>query len=117
MRFVPRQIRLFGPDGLPLAPGTLITARPSGEQTIVGFDGVVDYNAGGNDRRLVAGASEAPVCVAEIEPARLTTAAEADALPRFDCRAGLPGVLANHDPAPLGKRGRTGATIAASNRH
>lgn len=116
VRFVPRQIRLFGPDGVPLAPGTLITARPSGEQTIVGFDGVVDYNAGGKDRRLVAGGSDAPVCVAEIDPARLTGAAEADALPRFDCRAGLPGVLAADDPAPSGKRAQVGATIAASNR-
>lgn len=115
-RFIPRQIRLIGPDGEPLAAGTLITARPSGEQTLAGFDGVVDYNAGSNDRRLVAGGGEGPVCVAEIDPARVSKAAEADALPRFDCRAAEPGVLAQDDPTQVEKRVKSGRALASNRR-
>ena len=116
VRFIPRQIRLIGPDGEPVAAGTLIKALPSGDQTLAGFDGVVDYNAGGNDRRLVVGGGDGPVCVAEIDPARLTKAAEADALPRFDCRAGPPGVIARDEPPPPGRRARSGTALVASNR-
>ena len=116
VRFIPRQIRLIGPDGEPVAPGTLIKALPSGEQTMAGFDGVVDFNAGGSDRRLVVAGEGGPLCVAEIDPAQLTIAAEADALPRFDCRPGMPGVLAQDVAAPPATRSRSGATLAASNR-
>ncbi|MCA1660996.1 MAG: fimbria/pilus outer membrane usher protein [Novosphingobium sp.] len=94
VRFVPRQIRLFGPDGAPLAPGTVLRALPSGEDLMAGFDGVVDFNAGGADRRLIALGLGGPVCQAEIDAELLEDAAAPDALPRFDCRAVAPGVLA-----------------------
>ena len=116
VRFIPRQIRLIGPDGLPLAPGTLIKALPSGEQMLAGFDGVVDYNVGGNDRRLVVAGEAGPLCVAEIEPDRLKTAASPEDLPRFDCRAGMPGLLAQEDPPKPDRRGKPGSELAGRNR-
>ncbi len=116
VRFIPRQIRLIGPDGEPLNPGTLIKALPSGEAMMVGFDGVVDYNAGGNDRRLVVAGEAGPLCVAEIDPDLLKIAASPEDLPRFDCRAGIPGVLASDDLVPPDRRSKQGTTIAGRNR-
>ena len=99
VRFRPRQIRLIGPDGAPLAPGTVIKALPSGELTMAGFDGVVDYNAGGSDRRLVVSGEAGPLCIAEIDPTRLIAVPISEDLPRIDCRAALPGVLAEDNRA------------------
>jgi outer membrane usher protein FimD/PapC len=114
VRFIPRQIVLRGPDGAPLAAGTMLRAQPSGELLMVGFDGVVDFNAGGSDRRLVASGEAGPACVAEIDPARLGQGAAPDALPHFECRAGLPGVLTENVAEPEPKR--AGRGLAARNR-
>ncbi len=116
VRFIPRQIRLIGPDGEPLAPGTLIKALPSGEAMLAGFDGVVDYNAGGNDRRLVVAGEAGPLCVVEIDPDQLKIAASPEDLPRFDCRARIPGVLVQDDPPQTGQRGKPGSELAGRNR-
>ena len=116
VRFIPRQIRLIGPDGSPLPAGTLIKALPSGELTMAGFDGVVDYNAGGNDRRLVVSGEGGPVCVAEIDPARISAAASSDDLPKFECRTAMPGVLAEIEPPAPRLRGKASAELARRNR-
>ena len=83
---------------------------------MAGFDGVVDYNAGGNDRRLVVAGEAGPLCVAEIDPDLLKIAASPEDLPRFDCRAGIPGVLASDDLVPPDRRSKQGTTIAGRNR-
>ncbi|QGN54898.1 fimbria/pilus outer membrane usher protein [Novosphingobium sp. Gsoil 351] len=113
VRFIPRQIRLIGPNGQPVAPGTLIKALPSGEQTMAGFDGVVDFNAGGGDRSLAVAGEDGAQCVAEIDRAQLDAATSPDDLPRFECRAAMPGVLAQ-DTA--GERATSGAMLAGRNR-
>jgi len=112
VRFVPRQIRLIGPDGAPLAPGTVIEARPSGEPSMVGFEGVVDFNAGGSDDRLVVAGPGGPFCIAAIDVARLGQAAAPDALPRFDCHAASPGTIAQIAPP----RATGGPRLARRNR-
>ena len=116
VRFIPRQIRLIGPDGAPLPAGTLIKALPSGDQTMAGFDGVVDYNAGGNDRRLVVTGEGGPACVAEIDPARIIAAASPEDLPKFECRTAMPGVLAENEPQTSRHRGKAGTELARRNR-
>ena len=117
VRFSPRQIRLIGPDGAAVAAGTVIKALPSGELSMVGFDGVVDYNAGGNDRRLVVSGDAGPLCVAEIDPATLMAAPVSEDLPRFDCRAGSPGMLVGEDRDEPLPNSRRGAKLAEHNRH
>ena len=116
VRFVPRQIRLAGPDGQPLAPGTLLQALPSGEQLMAGFDGVVDFNAGGSDRRLVVPGPGGPVCVADIDLSAFGPAPADDVLPAFECRAGMPGVIAQAEPAPAGRKLRSGGSLARRER-
>ena len=116
VRFIPRQIRLLGPDGAPLPAGTLIKALPSGEQTMAGFDGVVDYNVGGNDRRLVVSGEGGPVCVAEIDLARIVAAGSDADLPTFACRAAMPGALAANEPSAPLVRGKRAAQSVGRNR-
>ena len=116
VRFSPRQIRLIGPDGAALAAGTVIKALPSGDLTMVGFEGVVDYNAGSSDRRLVVSGEAGPLCIAEIDPAKLMAAPVSEDLPRFDCRAGMPGVLVQRDRAEPDANDPRGAEMATRNR-
>jgi len=112
VRFVPRQIRLTGPDGQPLAPGTMLQALPSGESLMAGFDGVVDFNTGGSDRRLAVPGEGAPACVAEIDLTALSRATGDEAMPVFQCRAGLPGVIAKAEAAPAARKQRSGRGFA-----
>jgi outer membrane usher protein FimD/PapC len=116
VRFVPRQIRLLGPDGAPLAPGTMLRAMPSGEQLMAGFDGVVDFNAGGEDRRLVAEGLGGGFCLAEIDTDRLGEPSSPQALPSFACRAVSPGTLAEAAPQPGKRKKRSGGALASRSR-
>ena len=116
VRFVPRQIRLAGPDGQPLAPGTILQALPSGEQLMAGFDGVVDFNAGASDRRLVVPGPGGPFCVADIDLPMLADVTNTEALPAFACRAGTPGVIAQVAPEPPVRKQRRSGGFAARNR-
>lgn len=116
VRFVPRQIRLTGPDGRPLAPGTILQALPSGEQLMAGFDGVVDFNTGGSDRRLMVPGDSGPVCVADIDLAPFGPAGDDQAMPGFECRAGVPGVIAAADPAEAKRKKRRGGGYASRER-
>jgi len=116
VRFVPRQIRLAGPDGQPLAPGTILQALPSGEQLMAGFDGVVDFNAGGSDRRLVVPGPGGPFCIAEIDLPALAAASDTEAMPAFECRTGMPGAIAQAEPEPTARKQRLSGGLAARNR-
>jgi outer membrane usher protein FimD/PapC len=106
LRFVPRQIRIAGPDGQPLAPGTLLQALPSGEQLMAGFDGVVDFNAAGSDRRLAVLGESGPLCVADIDLA--ASAPSGDELPAFACRKDLSGIVAQASPQSRSRAKRGG---------
>ena len=86
VHFVPRQIRLVKPDGMPLIAGLLLKALPSGEETITGFDGLVDFNEGGADRRIAAMGDGENACIADIPRDELTTRAQPEALLQFVCR-------------------------------
>ena len=116
IRFVPRPIRVTGPDGEPLAAGTLLQALPSGEPMMAGFDGVVDFNAGGSDRRLVVPGPGGPFCIAEIDLSSAAVASESAALPTFECRAGMPGAIARAEPAPPVRKQRRSGALATRNR-
>ena len=93
VRFVPRPIRLIGIDGAPLAAGSVVVAQPSGERTMVGFDGVIDFNAAGDDRWVSLVRGDEPACFAEIDPLALAAADTAEAPPQFACRLGEPEAL------------------------
>lgn len=74
LRFRPVLRQLVDAAGQPLAAGLAVRALPSGETTIVGFDGMAEINAGAADGRLLVGpASEA--CVVELARAALDNAA------------------------------------------
>lgn len=55
IRFIPKMFRLVTPQGETVPAGARVTFRPSGETTLVGFDGLVELNAAGEDIHLVAG--------------------------------------------------------------
>ena len=116
IRFVPRPIRVTGPDGEPLAAGTLLQALPSGEPMMAGFDGVVDFNAGSSDRRLVVPGPGGPFCIAEIDLSSAALASESTALPTFECRAGMPGAIARAAPEPPVRKQRRSGALATRNR-
>ena len=54
-RFRPVLRKIVDPAGAPLDPGLPITAAPSGEESLIGFDGMAEINAAGGDSRLVVG--------------------------------------------------------------
>ena len=54
-RFRPVLRKLVDAAGAPLDAGLPITAAPSGEESLVGFDGMAEINAAGGDQRLIVG--------------------------------------------------------------
>lgn len=94
VRFRPQPVRLTGIDGAPLAAGLVLVAEPSGEQVMVGFDGIIDFNAEGRDRRLLLVNGDNRVCAVEIDPARIVMQPNAETVPSFACRIGVPAVIA-----------------------
>ena len=65
IRFVPRQVRVVDTAGRPLPAGLLARAVPSAEASLVGFEGVIEVNAGSGDRQLEIGSGEI-ACVIEL---------------------------------------------------
>ena len=55
LRFRPILRKLVDQAGQPLTAGLPVRALPSGETTMVGFDGVAEINAGARDTRLLVG--------------------------------------------------------------
>ena len=66
LRFRPVLRKLTDRTGLPLPAGLPVKALPSGEQTIVGFDGVAEINAGTGDTRLMVG-NAGQFCVVDLK--------------------------------------------------
>lgn len=55
VHFRPVLRRIVDSAGAPVEAGLLVTAAPSGEESLVGFDGIAEINAAGGDRRLLVG--------------------------------------------------------------
>lgn len=115
LRFRPVMRKLIDAQGQPLPAGMPVRALPSGETTIVGFDGMAEINAGADNARLLVGPSN-DACVVNLKggalenaevplPCQPLTVAEADTM-----RAGAAGAPAHGK----GKRRRAGAAVALS---
>lgn len=53
MYFRPIVLQVVDARGAPLEAGLPVTAAPSGRETLVGYDGLVEFNAAGRDRQLI----------------------------------------------------------------
>ncbi|WP_165961162.1 fimbria/pilus outer membrane usher protein [Qipengyuania sediminis] len=58
MYFRPIAIKLTDTRGAALEAGLPVVALPSGRETLVGFDGMLEFNTASGDRRLIVGAAE-----------------------------------------------------------
>lgn len=96
VRYRPRQVRVMGPDGVNLPVGTMLIAQPSGEQLMVGFDGLVDFNAEGGDSRVERPLESGARCVVDLSG--LSTIPDGGAVPGYACRIEIPSELVSRDP-------------------
>ena len=99
--FRPVLRRLVDAAGSPLEAGQRVTAAPSGETSLIGFDGFVEINAAGGDQRLLVGPAGQGCVVILPEAEELETGEET-----LICRV---EVIAARDPAmrdPIAKRPR-----------
>ena len=67
-RFRPVLRKIVDPAGAPLDAGLPITAVPSGEESLIGFDGMAEINAAGGDQRMMVGPPDR-TCVVELPDA------------------------------------------------
>lgn len=100
VHFRPRQIRVTGPDGADLPVGTVLIAQPSGEQVLVGFEGLVDFNTEGGDTRIERHYEGGARCV--VDTADLSALPDG-AVAQRACRIELNAEIVARDPAG-GKR-------------
>lgn len=75
--------------GKPVEAGLEVTASPSGETSLVGFDGLAEINAAGGDTRLLLGAPGRG-CVVELPDAATLETSEAPLVCRIEVIAGDP---------------------------
>lgn len=62
----PELVQLLDQQGQPFLPGTRVLALPSGSETIVGFDSMVEINRASADRRLAITLGDGSTCHAEL---------------------------------------------------
>ena len=74
------------------------------EQVMVGFDGIIDFNAEGRDRQLVLVDGDNRVCAVDIDPARIVRQPNAETPPSFACRIGVPSVITQVAPSRLRRK-------------
>jgi outer membrane usher protein FimD/PapC len=91
VRFRPVLRKLVDAAGNPIATGSPVRAMPSGEMSIVGFDGLAEINAGAEDRSLIVGPA-GQACAVELTRADLEGAGDRPLV----CR---PAVIAEQAPA------------------
>lgn len=76
--------------GAPIEAGLIVTAAPSGEHSLVGFDGMAEINAAGGDRRLLVGAPGRG-CVVDLPPAEALESEETPLICRIEVIAAEDG--------------------------
>lgn len=106
MYFRPVVFKIVDAGGEPLAAGLPVVARPSGNQTLVGFDGLVEHNSASADNLLVV-TTVAGECRVQI-PAKIDS--EIDAGP-LQCRP--EPVVASHEER--GAEARSSRKVARRN--
>ncbi|PKB14028.1 outer membrane usher protein FimD/PapC [Novosphingobium kunmingense] len=112
IRFAPRAVRVTGPDGANLPVGTTLVARPSGEMLVVGFDGLVDFNAEGGDHAIERTLDNGAICVFD---ALSIAAVPAAGTPVLACRVEIRPAFVENAKA-RGPRVRSGRPASASRR-
>ncbi len=88
VRFIPHPVKLVDAMGNPLEMGTHMTARPSGDDLVVGFDGFVETNGAGPDRALEVDLGARGFCRFTLPPP-ISQLVQEDA-PIIGCRLGIP---------------------------
>lgn len=66
--FRPAVTKVVDEKGEALAAGLPVTAKPSGRETLVGFDGIVEHNSASGDRMLIIKRPDAPCRVDVPDP-------------------------------------------------
>lgn len=112
IRFRPRTVRATYPNGDSLPAGTVLIAMPSGEQTMVGFDGMIDFNVEGTDRRLEQRLDGGMTCIFDMGDVAATPA---DQIPQRACRLEMRSEFVARDPAS-GNGGTRGAGMVSRQR-
>jgi outer membrane usher protein len=117
LRFRPVLRKLVDGAGQALAAGLPVRALPSGETTIVGFEGLAEINAGAGDARLLVG-HPGKQCVVDLARAALESADPQPLLCQplsvADQARGDLGRIAEADGARERKRKRRRDTVALS---
>ena len=103
-RFRPVLRKIVDPAGAPLDAGLPITAAPSGEESLIGFDGMAEINAAGGDRRLVVG-PPGRSCVVNLPEAEEIETGETALVCRVE-------TIATKDAAPDNPSARSPAKVA-----
>ena len=76
--FRPVLRQIVDAGGQPVEAGVRVVAVPSGEASLVGFDGMAEINAAGGDTRLLIGPQQGPGgCVVDLPQARTLETSEA----------------------------------------
>ncbi|MGX7896146.1 hypothetical protein [Tsuneonella sp. HG222] len=96
VRYRPVIRRVLDAGGNPLPAGMPVAAEPSGEKTMIGFDGYVEINAAGADGRLLVGKG-ADRCVVDLVTNPVTDDVEG---PPLQCVGGAIAGLARADAVP-----------------
>lgn len=100
MYFRPVILSVVDAKGAPLDAGRPVTAFPSGRETLVGFDGTIEFNTASGDRSLLVKGYEGD-CRVEVPPG---AGSEALAEPLF-CRP-EPVIAANDSASPAPRKPR-----------
>lgn len=94
--------------GNPVEAGFSVTASPSGEGSLIGFEGMAEINAAGGDRRLLIG-PPGRVCVVDLPDAAALETGEAPLVCRVETIAGAP-------PAEEGRGGKRRRAVKVARR-
>ena len=85
--FRPVLRKIVDAGGNPVEAGLAVTATPSGEASLIGFDGMAEINAAGGDRRLLIG-PPGRGCVVELPDERALETGEGPLVCRVETIAG-----------------------------
>jgi outer membrane usher protein FimD/PapC len=105
IRFRPHAVRLTGIDDAPLPAGAVLVAQPSGEQVMVGYDGIIDFNVEGTDETLVMPPIAGGLaCAVTLDLKTLSKLSPEAAAPSYPCRPALPTELVSRPARTIAAR-------------